>query len=69
MENNGWRVLDIGSTGGSTCQEATNSVAGIARAIYECTFRLIADKFNETLCNPTMKKCSYIGVLDIAGKN
>merc|ERR550519_269602 len=46
---------------------ASNSVAGIARAIYERTFRLIADKCNETLCDPTMKKCSYIGVLDIAG--
>merc|ERR1719400_2901916 len=52
---------------GSTCQGAANSVAGIARAIYERTFRLIADKCNETLCDPTMKKCSYIGVLDIAG--
>ena len=53
---------------GSTCQGAANSVAGIARAIYERTFRLIADKCNETLIDPTMKKCSYIGVLDIAGK-
>merc|ERR550519_2636543 len=46
---------------------AANSVAGIARAVYERTFRLIADKCNETLIDPTMKKCSYIGVLDIAG--
>merc|ERR1712079_86315 len=52
---------------GSTCQGASNSVAGIARAIYERTFRLIADKCNETLIDPTMKKISYIGVLDIAG--
>merc|ERR1719510_182794 len=52
---------------GSTCLGAANSVAGIARAIYERTFRLIADKCNETLIDPTMKKCSYIGVLDIAG--
>merc|ERR1719510_705229 len=52
---------------GSTCQGAANSVAGIARAIYERTFRIIAEKCNETLIDPTMKKCSYIGVLDIAG--
>jgi len=52
---------------GSTCTAASNSVAGIARAIYERTFRLIADKCNETLIDPTMKKVTYIGVLDIAG--
>merc|ERR1719510_568385 len=52
---------------GSTCQNAANSVAGIARAIYERTFRIVVDKCNETLIDPTMKKCSYIGVLDIAG--
>merc|ERR1719156_368341 len=52
---------------GSTCTNAANSVAGIARAIYERTFRIVVDKCNETLCDPTMKKVSYIGVLDIAG--
>merc|ERR1719402_110878 len=52
---------------GSTCIAASNSVAGIARAIYERTFRLIADKCNETLIDPTMKKVTYVGVLDIAG--
>jgi len=52
---------------GSTCQGAANSVAGIARAIYERTFRIVVDKCNETLCDPTMKKITYIGVLDIAG--
>merc|ERR1719175_443828 len=52
---------------GSTCQGAANSVAGIARAIYERTFRIMVDKCNETLCDPTMKKVTYIGVLDIAG--
>merc|ERR1712088_1143119 len=52
---------------GSTCTAASNSVAGIARAIYERTFRLIADKCNETLIDPTMKKVTYVGVLDIAG--
>merc|ERR1719317_914503 len=52
---------------GSTCTAAANSVAGIARAIYERTFRITVDKCNETLCDPTMKKVTYIGVLDIAG--
>merc|ERR1712121_327566 len=52
---------------GSTCQGAANSVAGIARAIYERTFRIVVEKCNETLIDPTMKKISYIGVLDIAG--
>merc|ERR1719328_180154 len=52
---------------GSTCQAAANSVSGIARAIYERTFRIVVEKCNETLIDPSMKKVQYIGVLDIAG--
>merc|ERR1711970_1109823 len=52
---------------GSSCANAASSVAGIARGIYERSFRLVVDKCNETLCDPTMKKVTYIGVLDIAG--
>merc|ERR1711971_301774 len=52
---------------GNSCSNAASSVAGIARAIYERTFRIVVDKCNETLIDPTMKKISYIGVLDIAG--
>merc|ERR1712027_8332 len=52
---------------GSTCQAAANSVSGIARAIYERTFRIVVEKCNATLIDPTMKKVQYIGVLDIAG--
>jgi len=52
---------------GSTCTQAAASVSGIARAIYERTFRLVVEKCNETLIDPTMKKVQYIGVLDIAG--
>jgi len=52
---------------GSSCSLAANSVAGIARAIYERTFRIVVDKCNETLIDPAMKKVQYIGVLDIAG--
>merc|ERR1711874_815920 len=47
---------------GSTCTNAANSVAGIARAIYERTFRIVVEKCNETLIDPTMKKVQYIGV-------
>ena len=52
---------------GNTCSYAASSVAGIARAVYERTFRIVVDKCNETLMDPAMKKVSYIGVLDIAG--
>merc|ERR1711962_275737 len=52
---------------GSTCAGAASSVSGIARGIYERSFRLVVDKCNETLCDPSMKKVTYIGVLDIAG--
>merc|ERR1719513_57016 len=52
---------------GSSCSGASSSVSGIARGIYERSFRLVVDKCNETLCDPTMKKVTYIGVLDIAG--
>merc|ERR1711963_36847 len=52
---------------GSTCTNAANSVSGIARAIYERTFRIVVEKCNETLIDPSMKKVQYIGCLDIAG--
>ena len=54
-------------TKGQTCSQASNSVAGIGRKIYELTFRFIVEKCNETLFDPTMKKVQYIGCLDIAG--
>eukprot|EP00095_Tigriopus_kingsejongensis_P006753 maker-scaffold544_size141056-snap-gene-0.37 protein:Tk06753 transcript:maker-scaffold544_size141056-snap-gene-0.37-mRNA-1 annotation:"myosin heavy muscle isoform x29" len=54
-------------TKGQTCPQASSSVAGIARKIYELVFRFICDKCNETLFDPTMKKVQYIGCLDIAG--
>merc|ERR1711931_218280 len=52
---------------GSSCANAASSVSGIARALYERTFRIVVDKCNETLIDPSMKKVHYIGVLDIAG--
>ena len=54
-------------TKGQTCPQASNSVAGIGRKMYELVFRFIVDKCNETLVDPTMKKVMYIGCLDIAG--
>ena len=54
-------------TKGQTCPQASNSVAGIGRKMYELVFRFIVDKCNETLFDPTMKKVMYIGCLDIAG--
>eukprot|EP00095_Tigriopus_kingsejongensis_P011311 maker-scaffold14_size734282-snap-gene-6.29 protein:Tk11311 transcript:maker-scaffold14_size734282-snap-gene-6.29-mRNA-1 annotation:"myosin heavy muscle isoform x29" len=54
-------------TKGQTCPQASSSVAGIARKVYELVFRYIVDKCNETLVDPTMKKILYIGCLDIAG--
>ena len=54
-------------TKGQTISQASSSVSGIARALYERTFKFIVDKCNETLCDPTMKRVQFIGVLDIAG--
>merc|ERR1711931_167417 len=52
---------------GSSCAAAASSVYGIARALYERTFRIVVEKCNMTLCDPTMKKVTYIGVLDVTG--
>merc|ERR1711887_32644 len=52
---------------GQSCTGASNSVGGIGRKVYELVFRFITETCNETLCDPTMKKVQYIGVLDIAG--
>merc|ERR1712223_380185 len=52
---------------GQTCKGAAAGVAGIGRKIYELVFRFIADKCNDTLIDPAMKKIQYIGCLDIAG--
>merc|ERR1712227_846003 len=54
-------------TKGQTVSQASNSVAGTARSLYERTFKFIVEKCNETLVDPTMKRVQFIGVLDIAG--
>merc|ERR1712198_428038 len=54
-------------TKGQTVSQASSSVAGIARSLYERTFKFIVEKCSETLVDPTMKRVQFIGVLDIAG--
>ena len=46
---------------GSTCANAASSVSGIARAIYERSFRIKVEKCNETLFDPTMKSSTRVG--------
>ena len=54
-------------TKGQNIEQTTNSVAGIARALYERVFKFLVEVCNKTLVDPTMKKAVFIGVLDIAG--
>ncbi len=43
-------------TKGQNVDQATNAVAGIARAVFERQFRYLVDKCNQTLVDPTMRK-------------
>ena len=52
---------------GQTCDQATNAVGGIARAIYDRIFKWLIIKCNETLIDKSMKKVNFCAVLDIAG--
>merc|ERR550539_539407 len=54
-------------TKGQTCEQATNAVGGIARAIFDRVFKWLIEKCNETLIDPTLKKANFCAVLDIAG--
>jgi len=54
-------------TKGQTCEQATNGVGGIARAIFDRLFKWLIIKCNDTLIDPTMKKANFCAVLDIAG--
>eukprot|EP00095_Tigriopus_kingsejongensis_P003887 maker-scaffold603_size126491-snap-gene-0.26 protein:Tk03887 transcript:maker-scaffold603_size126491-snap-gene-0.26-mRNA-1 annotation:"myosin heavy chain" len=54
-------------TKGQTCEQATNAVGGIARAIFDRIFKWLIVKCNDTLIDPTMKKSHFVAVLDIAG--
>merc|ERR1719483_861909 len=54
-------------TKGQNIEQATNAVGGIARAIFDRLFKWLIEKCNETLIDPSMKKCNFVAVLDIAG--
>merc|ERR1719284_1831667 len=54
-------------TKGQTCEQATNSVGGIARAVFDRIFRWLIIKCNDTLIDKSMKKANFCAVLDIAG--
>merc|ERR550532_3369498 len=54
-------------TKGQTCEQATSSCGGIARASFDRLFKWLIIKCNETLIDSTMKKNNFCAVLDIAG--
>merc|ERR1719192_1827243 len=54
-------------TKGQTCEQATNAVGGIARAIFDRVFKWLIEKCNETLIDASLKKANFCAVLDIAG--
>merc|ERR1711887_433823 len=54
-------------TKGQTCEQATNTTGGIARAVYGRVFKWLIEKCNDTLIDPTLKKANFCAVLDIAG--
>merc|ERR1711887_179592 len=52
---------------GQNADSCLNSVAALARSMYNRLFMWLVDLCNRTLIDPTMKKVNFIGVLDIAG--
>merc|ERR1712226_1250896 len=54
-------------TKGQTCEQATNGVGGIARAIFDRIFKWLIIKCNDTLIDKSMKIANFCAVLDIAG--
>merc|ERR1711872_866678 len=54
-------------TKGQTCEQATNSVGGIARAVFDRIFKWLIIECNDTLIDKSMKKANFCAVLDIAG--
>merc|ERR1712223_431101 len=54
-------------TKGQSCEQATNGVGGIARATFDCIFKWLIIKCNDTLIDKSMKKANFCAVLDIAG--
>merc|ERR1719270_925821 len=54
-------------TKGQSCEQATEAVGGIARAIFDRVFKWLIIKCNDTLIDATLKKANFCAVLDIAG--
>merc|ERR1719249_198846 len=54
-------------TKGQTCEQATNAVGGIARAIFDRVFKWLIEKCNDTLIDASLKKANFCAVLDIVG--
>merc|ERR1712117_110105 len=52
---------------GQNADNCLNSIAALARSMYNRLFLWLVDLCNRTLIDPTMKKVNFIGVLDIAG--
>merc|ERR1719412_905750 len=52
---------------GQNADNCLNSVAALARTMYNRLFLWLVDVCNRTLIDATMKKVNFIGVLDIAG--
>ena len=52
---------------GQNADNCLNSVAALARSMYNRLFLWLVDLCNRTLIDPSMKKVNFIGVLDIAG--
>merc|ERR1712240_793640 len=52
---------------GQTCEQSTNAVGGIARAIFDRLFKWLIEKCNDTLIDASLKKANFCAVLDIAG--
>jgi len=54
-------------TKGQTCEQASMSTGGIARAIFDRVFKWLIIKCNDTLIDASLKKANFCAVLDIAG--
>ena len=52
---------------GQNADNCLNSVAALARTMYNRLFLWLVDLCNRTLIDATMKKVNFIGILDIAG--
>ena len=52
---------------GQNKDQVVNSIGALSKSIYSRSFNWLVDRVNETLDVKTVKRSSFIGVLDIAG--